>query len=224
MPEKTSAVKALTRESLAKAVKQLSEQDPLLAELVATYGTPPLWQRTQSFATLVHIILEQKVSLASALAVMRRVNKLCPCMQPAAFLQIKQAPLKAAGISERKVSYCYSIAEAIVTGQLNLARLRRCDNESVMAQLSAIRGIGPWTAGVYLLMAMRRPDAWASGDRALVVSYAESLSMQQAAGQPPCEVPSYAVLDEVAERWQPYRAAAARILWHAYLSRRGKMQ
>ncbi len=210
----TRALPSLTRRSLDKAIHDLASQDPLMNALLSQFGMPPMWQREQSFGTLVHIVLEQKVSLASARAVMQRVQELCPGMSPESFLQVSEQALREAGISERKVSYCRSIAAALHDGELDLKRLHRCSDEQVLQQLTAIRGIGPWTAGVYLLMAMRRPDAWASGDRALAVSLAECEQMAQ--------VPSYAELDARAEQWRPHRAAAARMLWHAYLSRRAK--
>ncbi len=208
----TDVETSLTRARLDEAVSVLVHRDPLIAGLVEQFGMPPLWQRSQNFRTLVHVVLEQKVSLASARAVMLRVQELCPDMSPASFLGVCEQQLRKAGISERKVSYCRSIALAITTDTLNLAGLRHNTDTQVMEQLTAVRGIGPWTAGVYLLMAMRRPDAWASGDRALAVSLAECESLPA--------VPSYAELDERAERWRPFRAAAARVLWHAYLSRR----
>lgn len=206
--------KPLTRESLAQALACLTRQDPLLRDLAGRYGIPPLWQRTQTFDTLVHVVMEQKVSIASARAVMQRVRLQCPGMKPSDFLSVPSAKLRAAGISERKYSYCRSIAEAILSDDLNLARLRRFADDEVMQQLVAVRGIGPWTAGVYLLMALRRPDAWASGDRALAVSLAES------EGRPGAE--SCAGLDERAESWRPHRGTAARLLWHAYLVRRAQ--
>ena len=185
-----------------------------MQSLVKKFGSPPLWQRTQSFETLVHIILEQKVSLASAKAVMSRVKKRCPGMTPEAFLLLSENELREDGVSTRKVSYCHSIASALVSGELDLRGLRQCSEQQVLEKLTSIRGIGPWTAGVYILMAMRREDAWASGDRALVVSYAESAEL--------AVIPSYPELDEIAKRWQPLRGVAARLLWHAYLSRRKK--
>lgn len=208
----TDAAAALTRTALSRAVKQLAEQDALMHALLQQYGTPPLWSREQNLATLVHIVLEQKVSLASARAVMNRVQELCPGVRPGDFLKVSDSALRQAGISERKLSCCRAIASAIDDGSLDLKRLRRCPDDEVIRQLTAIRGIGPWTAGVYLLMAMRRPDAWASGDRALVVSLAECDQLP--------DVPGYDELDRRAELWRPYRAAAARLLWHAYLSRR----
>lgn len=204
----------LTRDSMRSALLELAGRDALLNSLLERYGTPPLWQRTQSFATLVHIILEQKVSLASAQAVMQRVCKLCPGMQPEQFLGIDHSCLRAAGLSERKISYCYSIAEALVSQRLKLSALRKLTDTEVTETLVAVRGIGPWSAGVYLMMALRRADAWASGDRALLVSYAESAGINP---------PGYAEFDVVADAWRPYRAAAARLLWHAYLQRRRKL-
>ncbi|MGQ7847975.1 DNA-3-methyladenine glycosylase family protein [Granulosicoccus sp. 3-233] len=208
----THALPSLTRDSLDHAIRILAERDPLMSSLLRQFGMPPMWQRSQNFSTLVHIVLEQKVSLASARAVMQRVQELCPGMSAELFLQVSEQALRDAGISARKVSYCRSIAMALHGGELDLKRLRQRSDEEVMRQLTAIRGIGPWTAGVYLLMAMRRPDAWASGDRALAVSLAECEELET--------VPSYADLDQRASGWQPYRAAAARLLWHAYLSRR----
>lgn len=185
-----------------------------MRSLVEEFGPPPLWQRTQSLETLVHVILEQKVSLASAKAVMLRVKELTPSFSPGDFLGIPESALRDAGVSERKVSYCRSIAAAMDSGELDLVSLRRCSDEEVMQELVKIRGIGPWTAGVYLLMAMRRADAWASGDRALVVSFAQCTESTN--------IPSYPELDQIAERWKPFRGVAARILWHAYLSRMAK--
>lgn len=205
---------SLSRDTLPDAVLRLCAQDSLMDKLVQEYGSPPLLQRTQSFETLVHIILEQKVSLASAMATMLRVKKLSPDMKAAEFLQLPEAKLREAGMSTRKVSYCQSIAVAITSGELNLPGLRHRSDDDILEILTAIRGIGPWTAGVYLLMAIRRANAWASGDRALVVSFAESAELDI--------VPSYQEFDDIAQRWEPLRAVAARVLWHAYLSRRGK--
>ncbi|MFT5895269.1 MAG: DNA-3-methyladenine glycosylase II [bacterium] len=205
---------SLSRDTLPDAVTRLCALDSLMHRLVQAHGSPPLWQRTQSFETLVQIILEQKVSLASAMAVMLKVKKLSPSMTAEAFLELSEDELRAAGVSGRKVSYCASIASALISGVLDLRSLRRFSNEDILEKLNAIRGVGPWTSGVYLLMAIRREDAWPSGDRALVVSYAESSELSI--------VPSYRKFDEIAMQWQPLRGVAARVLWHAYLSRREK--
>ena len=198
--------------TMLAAIKSLSSCDPLLARLHNDHGTPPLWSRPQSFATLVHIILEQKVSLTSANAVMQRVRQACPGMQPGAFLKVPDKTLRDAGLSASKLSYCHTLAEALVDRSLSLPRLRQLDDEQVLETLTSVRGVGPWTAGVYLMMALRRQDAWASGDRALAVSYFENTDLD--------DVPSYKALDDIAVQWMPYRGTAARLLWHAYLEKR----
>ena len=202
----------LTDTTMREALHVLCRRDPLIARLHDRFGMPSLWIRPQSFATLVHIVLEQKVSLASANAVMQRVRVLCPGMQPSMFLTVSARALRQAGLSQSKLSYCRSIAEALVNRNLSLPGLRKLSDEQVVAELTSVRGIGPWTAGVYLMMALRRPDAWASGDRALVVSYYECEGLN--------EIPSYKELDAIAVRWIPHRATAARLLWHAYLEKR----
>lgn len=204
----------LTDDTMGQALDELSRRDALLACLYQEFGAPPLWGKPQSFATLVNIILEQKVSLASAQAVMRRVLNTCPGMQPTDFLAIPDEPLREAGLSASKLSYCRSIAQSLVDGSLSLPKLRKLDDVEVIDKLTQVRGVGPWTAGVYLMMAMRRPDAWASGDRALVVSYAERAKLE--------EVPSYPELDVIAASWAPHRGTAARLLWHAYLQKRNR--
>lgn len=204
----------LTDSVMQDSLDALCGRDKLLAGIYQQFGKPPLWARSQSFATLTHIILEQKVSLASANAVMNRVRKVCPGMKPSSFLLIPEADLRNAGVSTRKVAYCQSIARSLVTGDLSLVGLRKLDNDEVIAALTNVHGIGPWTAGVYLMMALRRPDAWASGDRALAVSYAECALLD--------EVPSYPELDKIASVWAPHRGTAARLLWHAYLNKRNR--
>lgn len=162
----------------------------------------------------MHVVLEQKVSIASALVVMDRVRALCPGLDPAAFLALSEEALRAAGVSARKVGYCRSIAEALLGGGLSLPALRRLGDDAVIERLVGVRGIGPWTAGVYLTMALARPDAWPTGDRALAVGVAERFALDA--------VPDYPALDRMAARWRPWRAVAARLIWHDYLGRRGR--
>jgi len=204
----------LTDSSMRDALLELSQLDPLLHRLYERVGVPPLWARPQDFATLVHIVLEQKVSLISANAVMRRVRVLCPDMQPLGFLDVTEHALQTAGVSRAKISYCRSIAAALVDGSVSLADLRAMNDQQVIDKLTSVKGVGPWSAGVYLMMALRRPDAWASGDRALVVSYCENAGTS--------DIMSYTEFDQLAIQWTPHRATAARLLWHAYLEKRSK--
>lgn len=205
---------ALDQQSLANACRNLAATDPVLSGLLNENGTPPLWQRDANIRSLVYIVIEQKISLSSAKAVMQRVDKLCPLWSAVALLAVSADALHTAGLTSRKVEYCHAIAEAINTGMLNLEQLHALPDKDVMSALLQVRGIGPWTAGVYLLMAMCRPDVWPSGDRALAVGVREAWQLE--------EVPDYSSLDKRATAWRPYRAAAARIIWHAYLSRRSK--
>jgi DNA-3-methyladenine glycosylase II len=202
----------MTRKTLAAGAGILARRDSVLAGLLDEFGVPPLWQRTQSLRTLVFIILEQKVSLSSARAVMKRLDALCPNFTPLAFLALDTIELRNIGFSAAKVGYCQSIAQAIDSGALNLAALRSQAETNVRDTLLRVHGVGPWTAGVYIMMAMGRRDAWASGDRALAVSVFESWQLT--------DVPAYAELDAMAAAWQPWRGVASRLLWHAYLSRR----
>lgn len=202
----------LDQQAIALGALELGRRDPVFADIVSDHGQPPLWQRPQTLRSLVHIVLEQKVSIVSALAVMKRVDALCPSFDAAGFLAVSASDLRAAGVSERKVDYCRSMAAAIGDRTLSLEGLRRLDDDAVMQRLVAVRGIGPWTAGVYLTMALSRPDAWPSGDRALAVSVAERWSL--------ADVPDYPSLDAMAELWRPWRGVASRLIWHAYLERR----
>jgi DNA-3-methyladenine glycosylase II len=200
--------------SLRTGAAWLAATDPRLAGLLSKQGLPPVWVRTEGFATLVKIILEQQVSLASAAAAYTNLTRTIGLVEPVAFLTLDDATLKRVGFSRQKAGYCRGVAEAVVDGSLDLAALRAMEDDRVRSRLTALRGVGPWTADVYLLFALRRADAWPTGDRALVVAMAESLPLD--------EVPSYETAFEMARAWSPWRSIAARMLWHAYLTRRGR--
>ena len=133
----------LTEATMRCALEKLSERDPLLAGLYDGFGVPSLWSRPESFATLVHIILEQKVSLSSAQAVMTRVCAACPEMLPGDFLALADGVLREAGLSASKESYCRSIAQCLINGSLNLSTLHQLDDTAVIDTLTQVRGIGP---------------------------------------------------------------------------------
>jgi DNA-3-methyladenine glycosylase II len=211
MIESPSTPIPLNKEALASAVDQLVVIDPDLAGIARKIGLPPLWERPAGFATLIHIILEQQVSLASAKAAFERLLALASPLTPARFLAFDEATLKAIGFSRQKAGYGRLLAEALLAGQLDLAALEQMDDATVRAQLTAIKGIGPWTANIYLLMVLRRPDIWPSGDLALAVAV-------QQIKQLPAR-PTTPELETIALAWQPWRAVAARLLWHHYLSK-----
>ncbi len=180
--------------------------------MLAEFGTPPEWFREPGFPTLVHIILEQQVSLASARAAFARLLALAAPLTPERFLALDDAELKGAGFSRQKILYGRHLAEAVGGGELNLEAFGAMEDAEVKAALTRVKGIGSWTADIYLLMCLRRPDAWPAGDLALAVAVQE---VKRLASRPaPLE------LAAVAEAWRPWRAVAARLLWNYYLNRR----
>lgn len=205
------APKALTEAGLRRAARALAERDSDLAAVLETLGTPPMWAREPGFPTLVHIILEQQVSLASARAALARLRELASPLTPEAFLALDDGALRAAGFSRQKTAYCRHLAAAVVEGRLDLEALARMSDEEARAKLVKLKGVGPWTADIYLLMALRRPDVWPSGDLALALA-ARRVKRLDAR-------PTPAQLEALAEAWRPWRAVAARLLWQHYLSR-----
>lgn len=200
----------LDHEALARAAGELAARDPLLGQIVSEFGVPPLWAREPGFPTLLHIILEQQVSLASARAAFDRLRAAADPLTPARFLEFDDATLKGFGFSRQKTGYARGLAEAILAGRLDLTSLAQLDDEAVIAELCRLKGIGPWSAHIYLLMALSRPDVWPSGDRALAVAVQSVLRL------PACPMPDE--LAAIGAPWQPWRSVAARIFWHYYLS------
>ncbi len=202
----------LDRDRLRAAVDALSARDPDLAEVRRRFGPPPLWARRPGFSALVKIILEQQVSLASARAAFARLRAGVERLTPRAFLGLDAATLRRFGFSRQKAGYCRSLANEILEGRLRLADLARLDDEEARRRLTRLPGVGRWTADIYLLMALGRPDVWPRGDLALAKAARRVKGLAR--------LPSDEELDEIATAWRPWRAAAARLLWHDYLSRR----
>lgn len=193
-------------------MRELAARDPDLAGVVERHGPPPLWAREPGFATLVLLVLEQQVSLASARAAFERLREALGTVEPHGLLGLDDARLRAIGFSRQKAGYVRELAGALLAGALDLDALAGAPDDEIRARLTALRGIGSWTADVYLTMALRRPDAFPSGDLALLVSAGRVKRLDRR--------PAPQELEALAEPWRPYRAVAARILWHAYLSER----
>ena len=201
---------ALTEETLALGVRKLAALDPELREIVERFGAPPMWDRPPGFATLVHIILEQQVSLASAQAALDRLLGAVDELTPGRFLEFDDDRLLAIGFSRQKARYVRSLAQSIESGALDLDGLSELDDDDAYRALVALTGIGPWTASIYLLMALRRPDVWPAGDLALVTALARVKGLAVR--------PDGVQMEALGELWRPWRSVAARILWHDYLS------
>jgi DNA-3-methyladenine glycosylase II len=201
----------LDRDQLPVAVQELSRRDGHLAAVRERFGAPPLWARRPGFSALVKIILEQQVSLASARAAFARLRNGVHRLTPHSFLELDAAALRRAGFSRQKADYCRSLAEEIVEGRLRLAELARMDDQSAHERLTRLRGVGRWTADIYLLMALGRPDIWPRGDLALAKAARRVKKLPR--------LPTDEELTMIASAWRPWRAVAARLLWHEYLSR-----
>ncbi len=204
----------LDDEKLQTAVKQLTNRDPYLHKVVEKHGPPPLWDREPGFPALVKIILEQQVSLASAQAAYNKLLEAINPLTPEHFLRLSDMKLKTIGFSRQKTRYCRILAKALSSGELDLNDLREKNDQEIMQALTSLKGIGPWTASIYLLMALLRPDVWPEGDLALLVSMKEVYQLDK--------VPDKTEAARIAENWRPWRSVAARILWHSYLSERAK--
>lgn len=200
--------------SFARAVATLTAADPDLARVVARRGPPPFWRREPGFGTLIHIVLEQQVSLASARAAFDRLAAVVPRLDPPGFLALDDETLRRVGFSRQKAGYCRGLARALAAGEIDLDALAQMPDDEARAALTRVKGIGRWSADVYLLMALRRPDVWPAGDLALAIAAQAVKGLG--------ERPAPRALDDLGQPWRPFRAVAARILWHEYLSERGR--
>ena len=190
----------------------LAANDPDLLVVIMQHGYPPMWKRRLNFETLIHIILEQQVSLAAALAAMRKLQQKLGEITPVALLLLTDMELKACYFSRQKTGYARHLAQSILTGKLQLQKLSIAPDETVRAELKKIKGIGDWTSDVFLMMALQRADIFPIGDIALIASV-------KAVKKLPTQTSKEEIL-KIAATWKPYRTIAAFILWHAYLSKR----
>lgn len=209
-----STRQAQTEADFRQAVDRLIASDPDLAAVVANHGEPHFWYRPPGFQALVLFILEQQVSLASAAAAYARLEERTDGVTPRSIMDSSDDELRADGFSRQKAGYVRRLSEAVIAGEFDFEELAALSDDEVRGRLTALKGIGNWTADVYLLSCLRRPDLWPVGDRALQVAMAEMLDLE--------DVPDPTALMEIGERWRPDRSAAARILWHGYLERRGR--
>ena len=199
----------LNSASLESAARRLARQDGDLAAILRRHGPPPLWARKPGFQTLLHIILEQQVSLASARAIFNRMGSSLSPLTPVAVIEAGEERLRGLGLTRQKAAYCVHAARTIADGALDLGALARMDDDEVLARLTHLKGIGPWSAQVYLLMALRRADVWPAGDLALATAMMKVKRLRRR--------PTPDKLRLMAEPWRPFRSVAARMLWQSYV-------
>lgn len=169
-----------------------------------------MWGRRPGFVTLLRIVIEQQVSLVSAAAMFRRLQSNIQPFTPERFIDLGEPYLRSLGVTRQKSHYLVQLAEAFANGHLDRLGILNDDDAHVL--LTSIKGIGPWTAAIYLLMAMRRPDIWPTGDIALATAVGNLRRHKQR--------PDFIKLAAIAEGWRPYRSVAARMLWQYYLAER----
>ena len=209
-PSRPSRPIWLTSESLAAAAEALAARDRHLASIYKIHGPPPMWARRPGFTTLLRIVLEQQISLVSARAMFERLKSNIEPFTAAGFIEAGEASLRSLGVTRQKAHYCVQVAHAFTNGHLD--KIVRMNDEDAHATLVSIKGVGPWTANIYLLMALRRPDIWPDGDVALATAVGKLRKMNPR--------PAFTELAQIAESWRPYRSVAARMLWQYYLTER----
>jgi DNA-3-methyladenine glycosylase II len=186
--------------------------EPVFAAILAEAGPPRFRRRRNGFATLLHIILEQQVSIDAAAAMHRRLSEACRPLTPEAFLALDEPTLRVCGFSRQKMGYARALAEKVAAGDFDFVRLAAADDAAAEAALRSLKGIGRWSAEVYLIFALGRADIWPAADLGLQLGVAETLAL---AGRP-----SEPEVRELGEAWRPWRTVAACIFWQAYLHKR----
>jgi DNA-3-methyladenine glycosylase II len=197
-----------TEADLDAALTALGKADPRFVALLASAGRPPLRRRTDGFAGLAAIIVAQQLSTASANAIWGRLAAAFDPLAPTAILRARPARLARLGLSAPKIRALKAIARAVTRGDLALAALGELAAEEAHATLTAVHGIGPWTADIYLLSCLGHADAWPAGDLALQEAARIAFALPAR--------PTAKEMQALADPWRPWRAAAARMLWTYY--------
>ena len=200
-------------QALQQALDHLAGADRHMAEAIAEIGPPPPRHRPAGFATLMAVIIAQQVSTASARAISGRLREHLSKLNPEGFIGLTDADLRAVGFSRQKMVYGRDLAAAFHDGRVSLPKLRRMDDEAAIASLSSVKGIGRWSAEVFLLFSLQRPDVMPAQDLALMVAAQRMKGLKSR--------PDPKKLLKIAEPWRPFRSFGARMLWHYYRNGKG---
>jgi DNA-3-methyladenine glycosylase II len=199
---------ALAMDLRSAALKALAERDPDIAAALARIGPPPPRDRPPGFASLLRAIVAQQVSAASAAALWARLAAAIDPMVPEAVALLEIEALRKLGLSRQKALYAQGLARDILDRRIDLELVPSLEDEAAIAHLIQIKGIGRWSAEVYLLFALGRPDIFPAGDLALAIAMQRLKRLRRR--------PDPKRLTKLAEPWRPYRGAAAQFLWHYY--------
>ncbi|MDB4292620.1 DNA-3-methyladenine glycosylase 2 family protein [Maribacter sp.] len=195
-----------------EAVTYLSTADENMKRIHERYGLPPDWKRPASFISLAKIILGQQVSLASAEAHFQKLNGYLPDFSPKQILKLSEDEMRTCQISRQKASYLRALSHTILDGFLSMDELSHLEESEIREKLTSIKGIGQWTADVFLLFCIQSEDIFPIGDIAVVNTIKKLY-----------KVKTKEEIITVAETWKPYRSLATYFLWHYYLSEKGKI-
>jgi DNA-3-methyladenine glycosylase II len=201
----------LNNDLFLKAVNHLTTKYSTLMSIVEKFGIPNIKYRKPGFSTLLYIILEQQVSLASAAAVYKKLLNDCCNITPESFLAYNDAQLRGFGFSRQKSEYCRLLSQSVLNKELKFSLFSKLDDDDVRSILMKQKGIGKWTSDIYLLFELRRADIWPRYDLALINTIKELKKLRNN--------PDEQRLDKIAKQWRPWRSVAARLLWHHYLSK-----
>jgi DNA-3-methyladenine glycosylase II len=193
---------------------ELAATDKSLKEIVDMYGYPPMWTRPNTFESLIHIILEQQVSLASALAALNKLKARLKNLSPKTLLTLNDEELKACYFSRQKTIYARELAQALNSKKISLRAFETMEDDKIREQLTSIKGIGNWTVDIYLMFVLQRADIFPPGDLAAVNALKQIKKLKKDTDR--------SDLLKITAKWSPYRTVATMILWHYYLSLRKK--
>lgn len=199
---------------IAQGLAFLREADPRLAAVIDASGEIPLRRSEPGFASLASVVVAQQVSKQSADAIWGRLTALVDPLDPSSFLAGGEETWRKAGLSRPKQRTLVAVSEAVLEGRLDLEHMCRIDGDTALADMTAITGIGPWTAEVYLLFAAGHPDIFPAGDVALQAATADAFGLDERPGE--------RELRFMAESWAPWRGVAARLFWAFYAAKRGR--
>jgi DNA-3-methyladenine glycosylase II len=206
-------LKVFNQTNFHRLCDELALWDADMAVIIQKYGYPPLWERPNTFESLVHIILEQQVSLAAALSALNKLKYKLGDITPANVLQLSDEELRACYFSRQKTGYIRHLAQNLLSGELVLDELAMMDDEIVRKKLCAIKGIGNWTVDIYLIFIVHHADVFPIGDLAAVNALKKVKNIPTATREE---------ILAIADTWQPYRTIATMLLWHFYLEERKK--
>lgn len=193
---------------MPRHVRALTRQCVYMAKAYEVGGMPPARNRKGGFKTLLRIIIDQQISVRAGAAIWTKLENRLGDLSAQRVLAVHETTLRKCGLSGQKTSYARKLARAVRSGDLDLDNLDKLDDETAAKQLTAIKGIGTWTAEIYLMFAIGRPDIFPAGDLALQVAAKNLLALANR--------PSDRELRAIAQRWQPYRTTAAIMLWQFY--------